>query len=83
MEEQLFIEIGSSFHSLGAAQENAPSQWFVCVVGTVKRDVLVDPRTLYTLYNNNNNIKHLIQRHTSAFSAVRRRSKQSTIRHKK
>ena len=42
MEGQFFIEIGSSFHGLGAAQENALSLCFVCVVGTVNRDVLVD-----------------------------------------
>ena len=37
-----FIDIGSSFHSLRAEQENALSQCFVCVVGTVSRDVLAD-----------------------------------------
>ena len=42
VEGQFFIDIGSSFHSLGAAQENALSPCFVCVVGTVNRDVLVD-----------------------------------------
>ena len=37
-----FIDIGGSFHNLGAAQENALCPCFVCVVDTVNRDVLVD-----------------------------------------
>ena len=57
MEEQFFIDNGSSFHSLGAAQENALSPCFLCVVGTVNIHVLVDlsvlvvgaPKSIYEM----------------------------------